>query len=97
MTGWESEIGWQRAGGLAKVRAMTATARKSPQSPSADLAAHVDALDWPQITGELDSQGCAILKGLLAPYQCRAVSALYPDDTNFRSRIVTPVNSFMRP
>ena len=75
---------------------MTATARKSPQSPSADLAAHVDALDWPQITGELDSQGCTILKGLLAPDQCRAVSALYPDDTNFRSRIVMGRHGFGR-
>jgi len=52
---------------------MTATARKSPHKPSIDLAAHVDTLDWSQITAELDTQGCAILKGLLTPDQCRAV------------------------
>ncbi|MGY2934437.1 hypothetical protein ACVWZ6_004039 [Bradyrhizobium sp. GM6.1] len=75
---------------------MTATARKSPQSPSADTAAHVDALDWPQITGELDTHGSAVLKGLLTPEQCRAVAALYPDDTNFRSRIVMGRHGFGR-
>lgn len=53
-----------------------------------DLTAHVDTLDWPQITAELDSQGCAVLKGLLTPDQCGAVAALYPDDAHFRSRIV---------
>ena len=74
---------------------MTMTARKSVQ-PVLDLAAHVDALDWPQIYGELDSQGCAVLKGLLTPDQCRAVAALYPDDKRFRSRIVMGRHGFGR-
>lgn len=39
---------------------MTMTARKSPQAPFTNLVAQVDALDWPQITAELDSQGCAV-------------------------------------
>ncbi|MCK1651242.1 2OG-Fe(II) oxygenase [Bradyrhizobium sp. 149] len=75
---------------------MTATARKSTQSPAADIAAHIDALDWTQITGELDSQGCAVLKRLLTPDQCRAIAALYPDDTHFRSRIVMGRHGFGR-
>jgi hypothetical protein len=75
---------------------MTATARKSPHPSSADLAARVDALDWPQITAELDAQGCAVLKGLLTPDQCHAISALYPDDTHFRSRIVMGRHGFGR-
>jgi hypothetical protein len=76
--------------------AMTAAARKSPHTPSADPAARVDALDWPQITAELDTQGCAVLKGLLTPDQCRAISTLYPDDANFRSRIVMGRHGFGR-
>jgi hypothetical protein len=76
--------------------AMTATARKSPEKPSADLAANVDTLDWPQITTELNSQGCAVLKGLLTPDQCRAMAALYPDDANFRSRVVMGRHGFGR-
>ncbi|WFU78787.1 2OG-Fe(II) oxygenase [Bradyrhizobium sp. CIAT3101] len=74
---------------------MTMTARKSAPS-AADPAAHVDTLDWPQISAELDSQGCAVLKGLLTPDQCRAVAALYPDDAHFRSRIVMGRHGFGR-
>lgn len=74
---------------------MTMTARKSAR-PTADLATHVDGLDWSQITAELDTQGCAVLKGLLTPDQCHAVAALYPDDTHFRSRIVMGRHGFGR-
>ena len=76
--------------------AMTMTARKSADPAVPDLAAHVDALDWPQITSELDTQGCAVLKGLLTPEQCRAVAALYPEDARFRSRIVMGRHGFGR-
>ena len=75
---------------------MTATARKSPPQLPVDLAAHVDALDWPQITDDLDAQGSAVLKGLLTPDQCRAISVLYPDDAHFRSRIVMGRHGFGR-
>ena len=75
---------------------MTMTARKSAQSSAADLATYVDALDWPQITAELDAQGCAVLRGLLTPDQCHAVAMLYPDDANFRSRIVMGRHGFGR-
>ena len=63
---------------------------------AADITARVDALDWLQITSELDAQGCAVLKGLLTPDQCRATAALYPDDTHFRSRVVMGRHGFGR-
>jgi len=75
---------------------MTATARKPSHPPSADLAARVDGLPWAEITGELDSQGCAVLKGLLTPDQCRDITALYPNDAHFRSRIVMGRHGFGR-
>ncbi|MCK1479782.1 2OG-Fe(II) oxygenase [Bradyrhizobium sp. 197] len=75
---------------------MTATARKSTLQSPIGLATHVDTLDWPQIAGDLDAQGCAVLKGLLTPEQCRATAALYPDDTHFRSRIVMGRHGFGR-
>src|SRR3981081_1024764 len=59
-----------------------------------DLAARVDAIAWAQATGELDAQGCAVLKGLLSREECRALAALYPDDTHFRSRIVMGRHGF---
>jgi hypothetical protein len=61
-----------------------------------DTAARVDARDWGQIAGELDAQGCAILKGLLTPDECRDFAALYPDDRHFRSRIVMGRHGFGR-
>jgi hypothetical protein len=65
-------------------------------APPSDLTARVDAIDWAQATGELDAQGCAVLKGLLSPDECRAVAALYPDDGHFRSRIVMGRHGFGR-
>ena len=61
-----------------------------------DLAARVDALAWPQVASDLDDQGCAVLKGLLTPDECREIAALYPDDARFRSRIVMGRHGFGR-
>jgi hypothetical protein len=52
--------------------------------------------DWPRIEEDLDSAGCAHLQGLLDPEQCRALAALYSDDTLFRSRVVMARHGFGR-
>jgi hypothetical protein len=65
-------------------------------APPSDIAARVDAIDWAQATRELDAQGCAVLKGLLSPEECRALAALYPGDSHFRSRIVMGRHGFGR-
>jgi hypothetical protein len=65
-------------------------------SPTNDIAARVDAIDWAHTGGELDAQGCAVLRGLLSPDECRAIAALYPDDSQFRSRIVMGRHGFGR-
>jgi uncharacterized protein len=67
-----------------------------PPIASPDIAARVDAIDWAQATGDLDAQGCAVLKSLLAPDECRALAALYGDDARFRSRIVMGRHGFGR-
>src|SRR3984893_1723026 len=66
-----------------------------PALPS-DIAARVDAINWAQATGELDAQGCAVLKGLLLRDECRALAALYPDDEHCRSRVVMGRHGFGR-
>jgi uncharacterized protein len=63
---------------------------------SSGIAARVDAIDWPAAESDLDLQGCAVLKGLLTPDECRALAALYPDDAHFRSRIVMGSHGFGR-
>ena len=69
---------------------------KTSDRPAFDIAARVEALDWAQAATDLDARGCAVLKGLLSPGDCAAITALYPDDTNFRSRIVMGRHGFGR-
>jgi hypothetical protein len=73
---------------------MKATARHIDRSSA--LVARVDAIDWTQATADLDAQGCAVLKGLLTSDECAALVSLYPDDKNFRSRIVMGRHGFGR-
>ena len=60
------------------------------------IAARVDTIDWTQASVDLDAQGCVVLKGLLSADECRALAALYPDDTHFRSRVVMGRHGFGR-
>jgi hypothetical protein len=64
--------------------------------PCSDIASRVDAIDWTEVGSDLDAQGCAVLKNLLLPAECRALAALYPDDGHFRSRIVMGRHGFGR-
>ena len=72
------------------------TNAKTAIRPSNDIAARVDAIDWAQVEGELDAQGCAMLKELLSPDECRAIAGLYPDDSKFRNRVVMGRHGFGR-
>jgi hypothetical protein len=65
-------------------------------APPADIATRVGAIDWTEATSDLDAPGCAVLKGLLSPDECRALAVLYPDDTRFRSRVVMGRHGFGR-
>lgn len=70
----------------------TATAFTAPQNTHERL----NALDWSQISKELDSVGCAVLSGLLSAEDCRALAALYANDSLFRSRVVMARHGFGR-
>ncbi|MGH6779017.1 MAG: 2OG-Fe(II) oxygenase [Bradyrhizobium sp.] len=61
-----------------------------------DIAARINAVDWDGVERELDAQGCAVLKTLLGPDECRDLAALYGDDARFRSRIVMGRHGFGR-
>ena len=64
-------------------------------SPSS-IPARVAAIDWEQAEGDLDAQGCAVLKGLLLRDECRALASFYPEDQHFRSRVVMGRHGFGR-
>ena len=74
------------------MNAKTAILRK----PETGVSARIETIDWAEAESELDAQGCAVLKGLLSADECRALAALYPDDSHFRSRIVMSRHGFGR-
>ncbi|HZF33883.1 MAG TPA: 2OG-Fe(II) oxygenase [Candidatus Angelobacter sp.] len=57
-------------------------------------AERVAAIDWNGVADDLGEQGSAVLEGLLAPDECRAIAALYEDDGRFRSRVVMARHGF---
>jgi len=56
----------------------------------------VKSLDWGKVSGQLDEQGNALVERLLEPAECVALSALYPADSRFRSRVVMGRHGFGR-
>ena len=75
---------------------MKTSAQKTEARLESDVAARVAAVDWTKAGSELDAQGCAVLKGLVTPEECRALAALYGEDKIFRSRIVMGRHGFGR-
>src|ERR1700678_2404849 len=61
-----------------------------------EAVSRVNALDWRQIGRNLDEQGSALLQGVLSARECESVSALYPRESIFRSRVVTARHGFGR-
>ena len=59
----------------------------SSTSAVAPAEVRVAAYDWQALAGELDNYGCAVLPKLLSSEECRAIAALYPDESHFRSRV----------
>ncbi|MFH9953892.1 2OG-Fe(II) oxygenase [Streptomyces roseolus] len=64
----------------------TATARDAGTDDTIVLPA-VDALDWPAVAKELDSEGVAVTPPLLSPGDCEEVRALFDRDEVFRSTV----------
>jgi hypothetical protein len=63
---------------------------------TAGVAGRVEAADWESIVNNLDTYGCAVIKGLLAPKECRELSSLYDHNEHSRSRVVMAQHGFGR-
>ena len=71
--------------------------RRAP--PSAAPPAHderVAALDWAEVCGQLDANGCAVIGPLLTAQDCAALIDSYESDERFRSRVVMARHGFGR-
>ena len=75
---------------------MKSVAKQNVRPSAPDIGARVAAIDWTQAASDLDAEGCAVLNGLLLAEECRALAALYADDSRFRSRIVMGRHGFGR-
>ena len=73
---------------------MTVAAQRKPVRAALSVAARVAAQDWPAIGETLDSEAYGVMPSLLSPDECRALSALYPVDSRFRSRVVMARHNF---
>lgn len=68
--------------------------RATGQSPGEGTLERLAPCDWPRLHAELSDQGCAMLPGLLTVDECEHLSALYPQDEPFRSRVVMQRHGF---
>ena len=64
--------------------------------PLNELVGRVAAIEWPEVEADLDAQGAAVIKGLLAPVDCHELSSLYQRDDIFRARVVMARHGFGR-
>ena len=58
------------------------------------LTKRVTGRDWSAIAGDLDKQGAAIIDRLLTSDECVKLAKSYPDDAQFRSRIIFELRTF---
>jgi hypothetical protein len=61
----------------------TKIAAASPKFPQERVARY----DWDAVGTDLNGFGCAVLKDLLTPDECRSLASLYPQEQHFRSHI----------
>lgn len=50
--------------------------------------------DWSALSKELSGYGCAVIKNLLSPEDCRQIAGLYPKEGRFRSHIYMSRHGF---
>ncbi|MDB5603770.1 MAG: proline hydroxylase [Bradyrhizobium sp.] len=65
----------------------TSLAIATPTSAVKSAEARVSAYDWKNLSDELSGFGCTVIRQLLSPHECRQISALYPEEGQFRSHI----------
>src|SRR6202035_3597424 len=80
---------------------MSALSKKKPASQNADYAPksvldRVAAYDWNALSTTVDAEGWAILPGLLSMDEADSLSAIYPNETRFRRKVVMAQHGFGR-
>lgn len=67
---------------------MTPTINFAPAVPAIQAAEkRLETYDWNAFASELSNYGCAVLKNILTPEECKEIASLYPHEEHFRSHI----------
>lgn len=64
--------------------------------PSENIEHRVAAIDWTQVSQDLDAEGHPIVKHILSRDECQATAALFQHEDLFRSRVVMERHRFGR-
>jgi uncharacterized protein len=64
--------------------------------PTGSIEQRVAAIDWQQVSKDVDAEGHAIIKHILAAGECEELSGLFQSDQLFRSRVVMERHRFGR-
>jgi uncharacterized protein len=67
-----------------------------PVASHTTMLERVNAIDWGQVSSDLDAQGSAVMDGLLTSKECETLARLYSRDEIFRGRIVMSRHGFGR-
>lgn len=67
-----------------------------PSSSLKSMHERVNAIDWKQVSDDLDAQGNTVVERLLSPKECETLAMMYSRNEMFRSRIVMTRHSFGR-
>ena len=54
------------------------------------------AIDWAQVSDDLDARGAVVLSNLVPRKECESLAMLYADESRFRSRVVMARHGFGR-
>ena len=60
------------------------------------IAERLSSIAWERVESDLNEYGGAVLEQLLTPDECESLTAIYPDDAAFRSRVVMAQHGFGR-
>lgn len=67
---------------------MTAMINFTPAITTVQYAEkRLETYDWTAFASELSNYGCAVLKNILSPEECKKIASLYPQEEHFRSHI----------
>lgn len=67
---------------------------KMPSRAGDEIHRRVEAVNWAGVTTSLHAFGSASIGTLLTAEQCGSLTALYPDDTHFRSTVIMSRHGF---